>query len=172
MLRLDTSRPTVADRSPQGRAAATGAAQRGLTVECKVHFEVGRKARKKLKVGNAPPARETLVEPGRVPRVSRLMALAIRLERLLAEGVARDYADLARLGGVTRARLTQIMNLTLLAPDIQEALLFRPRTLRGRDPIQEPHLRPITLMPDWRKQRKLWRELVAKPHVENAERPA
>jgi len=85
--------------------------------------------------------------------------VAIRLERLLAEGVARDYANLARLGGVTRARLTQSMNLTLLAPDIQEALLFPPRTLRGRDPIQEPHVRPITLVPDWPKQRKLWREL-------------
>jgi len=120
---------------------------------------MGRKTRKKIEVGDAAPALEAPVEPGRVPRVSRLMALAIRLERLLAEGVARDYADLARLGGVTRARLTQIMNLTLLAPDIQESLLFLPRTLRGRDPIQEPHLRPITLMPDWRKQRKLWREL-------------
>jgi len=159
MLRLDRSRPTVADRSLQGRAAATGAAQRGLTVKCKVHFEVGRKARKKLKVGDPPATLETLVEPGRVPHVSRLMAVAIRLERLLAEGVARDYANLARLGGVTRARLTQSMNLTLLAPDIQEALLFPPRTLRGRDPIQEPHVRPITLVPDWPKQRKLWREL-------------
>jgi hypothetical protein len=129
-----------------------------LTVECKVHFEIGRKTRKKLEVGDAPPDPGALVEPGRVPRVARLMALAIRLERLLAEGVARDYADLARLGGVTRARLTQIMNLTLLAPGIQEALLFLPRTTRGRDPLAEPQLRAIAAIPDWRKQRKLWRE--------------
>jgi len=129
-----------------------------LTVECKVHFEVGRKSRKKLEVGDAPPNPERLVEPGRVPRVARLMALAIRLERLLAEGVARDYADLARLGSVTRARLTQIMNLTLLAPDIQETLLFLPRTVRGRDPISEPQLRAIAAIPDWRKQRRMWRE--------------
>jgi len=129
-----------------------------LTVECKVHFETGRKTRKTLEVGDvSPPAPETLVEPGRVPRVARLMALAIRLERLLAEGVARDYADLARLGGVTRARLTQIMNLTLLAPDIQEELLFLPRTLRGRDPVTEPELRAIAAVPDWRKQRRLWK---------------
>jgi len=39
------------------------------------------------------------------------------------QGEMRDYADVARLGYVTRARLTQIMNLLLLAPDIQEALL-------------------------------------------------
>ncbi len=128
-----------------------------LTVECKVHFEVGRKTRKKLEVGDATPDPVALVEPGRVPRVARLMALAIRLERLLAEGVTRDYADLARLGGVTRARLTQIMNLTLLAPDIQEALLFLPRTLRGRDPVTEPQLRSIAAVPDWRKQRRLWK---------------
>lgn len=130
-----------------------------LTVECKVHFEIGRKARKNLKVGNAPPNPEAIVEQGRVPRVARLMALAIRLERLLNEGVARDYADLARLGSVTRARLTQIMNLTLLAPDIQEALLFLPRTLRGRNLITEPQLRPIAAVPDWGKQRRIWDDL-------------
>ena len=136
-----------------------------LTVECKVHFEMGRKARKKIEVGDALPNPEALVEPGRVPRVSRLIALAIRLERLLAEGVARDYADLARLGGVTRARLTQIMNLTLLAPDIQETLLFLPRTVRGRDPIAEPELRAIAAIPDWRKQRRLWRQRLADPAI-------
>lgn len=140
-----------------------------LTVECKVHFEIGRKTRKKLEAGDAPPDPEALVEPGRVPRISRLMALAIRLERLLAEGVARDYADLARLGGVTRARLTQIMNLTLLAPDIQEALLFLPRTLGGRDAITEPQLRAIAAVPDWRKQRRMWKCLTfhekAKPVI-------
>lgn len=140
-----------------------------LTVECKVHFEIGRKTRKKLEVGGAPPDPEALVAPGRVPRISRLMALAIRLERLLAEGVARDYADLARLGGVTRARLTQIMNLTLLAPDIQDALLFLPRIIRGRDPVTEPQLRAIAAVPDWRKQRRLWKCLTlhenAKPVI-------
>jgi hypothetical protein len=128
-----------------------------LTVECKVHFEVGRKTRRKLHVGAAPP--QPVIAPGTVPRVARLMALAIRFDRLLREGVARDYADLARLGGVTRARVTQLMNLLLLAPDIQEQILHLPRTTRGRDPIAEPHLRPIAAVPDWRKQRRLWREL-------------
>jgi hypothetical protein len=128
-----------------------------LTVECKVHFEVGRKTRRKLQVGAAP--KQPVIAPGTVPRVTRLMALAIRFDRLLREGVARDYADLARLGGVTRARVTQLMNLLLLAPDIQEEILHLPRTTRGRDPIAESHLRPIAAVPDWRKQRRLWREL-------------
>ena len=129
-----------------------------LTVECKIHFHTGRKSRKELKVGAAPP--DPQIEPGRVPRITRLMALAIRFNKLLADGVARDYADLARLGGVTRARVTQIMNLTLLAPDIQEALLFLPRTIRGRDAVAEPRLRPIIRQPDWSKQRRLWQRLV------------
>jgi hypothetical protein len=62
-------------------------------------------------------------EPPRVPRIARLMALAVKFQDMVDRGEVRDYADLARLGFVTRARLTQIMNLMLLAPDIQERLL-------------------------------------------------
>ncbi len=59
----------------------------------------------------------------RIPRISRLMALAIKFQEMVDRGEVSDYADLARLGYVTRARITQIMNLLLLAPDIQESLL-------------------------------------------------
>ena len=89
------------------------------------------------------------------------MALAIRFEGLLASGQFRDYADLARVGGVTRARLTQIMNLLHLAPDIMEEVLFLPRTVVGEDPIAERHLRPIAAIVEWKKQRRLWREVLA-----------
>jgi integrase len=104
------------------------------------------------------PVREALPH-GTVPRISRLMALAIRMERLLKEGAVADYADIARLGHVTRARVSQIMNLLNLAPDIQEDILFLPITLRGRDPVREIHIRPIAAVLDWRKQRKMWREV-------------
>ena len=78
------------------------------------------------------------VNTGKLPRVTRLMALAIKFEGLIREGVVRDYADLARLGHVTQgARMTQIMNLLLLAPDIQEEILFLPKTMAGRDPVSE-----------------------------------
>jgi hypothetical protein len=87
------------------------------------------------------------------------MALAIRMERLLREGAVTDYADIARLGHVTRARVSQIMNLLNLAPDIQEDILFLPITLRGRDPVREIHIRPIAAVLDWGKQRTLWREV-------------
>ena len=102
------------------------------------------------------------VEPGNVPRISRLMALAIRFDGLVRRGEVRDYADLARLGYVTRARITQIMNLLNLAPDIQEALLFLPHTLMGRDPIREKDVRPITRVPHWSRQRAMWAQLVAR----------
>lgn len=96
-------------------------------------------------------------EPGNVPRISRLMALAIKFDGLIQRGEVRDYADLARLGFVSRARITQIMNLLNLAPDIQEALLFLPRTLKGRDPIREKDVRPIAGVPHWNRQRKMWK---------------
>ncbi|MGB7323958.1 MAG: hypothetical protein WBD31_03745 [Rubripirellula sp.] len=99
--------------------------------------------------------------PGRLPKVTKLMALAIRFERLLASGAAADYAELARLGHVTRARLTQIMNLRLLAPDIQEAILFLPAIRSGRDPIILRDLQAIALTANWRQQRRLWKRLVA-----------
>jgi hypothetical protein len=73
------------------------------------------------------------VEPGRIPRISRLMALAIRFDHLIKSGQVADQAELAGLGHVTRARVTQIMNLLQLAPDIQEEILFLPRTVEGSD---------------------------------------
>lgn len=131
----------------------------GPTVESNVHFKTQRHGRKVVVAGPAPvPA---AAEAGRVPRLARLMALAIRFEKLVRDGAVRDYADLARLGNVSRARLTQIMNLLNLAPDIQEAILFLPRTDRGFDPISERQIRRIAAEPDWRRQRRLWRSLTS-----------
>jgi hypothetical protein len=99
---------------------------------------------------------------GRIPRVARLMALAIKFEHLLATRAVRDQAELAELGHVTRARVTQVMNLLHLAPDIQEALLHLPPVTQGRDPIVERHLRPIVATPAWREQRRLWRSVTGR----------
>ncbi len=60
------------------------------------------------------------------------MALAIHFGRLIRDGVVRNYAELARLGGVSRARITQIINLLNLPPAEQEQLLFsKDRGRRG-----------------------------------------
>ena len=97
-----------------------------------------------------------LSEEGRVPRVARLLALALRFEKLIGQKHLANYSTLARLGHVSRARVTQIMNLCLLAPDIQEAILFLPPTRRGRDPIRLAGLQPIALTWSWAKQRRMW----------------
>jgi hypothetical protein len=127
-----------------------------ITFRAKLHFSRGRAGRKRIDPGAAPAVP---VERGRVPRISRLMALAIRFNWLVQAGEVADYAELARLGHVTRARVTQIMNLLMLAPDIQEELLFLPRIEEGRDRLHIKLLLPIAVTADWRKQRRMWREL-------------
>jgi hypothetical protein len=107
--------------------------------------------------GLAPPA----VPAGRVPRVARLLALAIRLEHLVQARVIANYAALAERAHVSRARVTQIMNLRLLAPDIQETLLFLPPTEHGRDPIHLRQLQPLAQIADWGEQRKRWQALLS-----------
>ncbi len=84
------------------------------------------------------------------------MALAIHFEDLIRQGVVTDYADLARLGHVTRARVTQIMNLRLLAPEIQEELLLFDKKSDDRTPIQLKSLQVLTTKCSWQTQRKLW----------------
>lgn len=131
-----------------------------ITTRATIHFARARRGRKELRRGGAPPPPAPPVF-GRVPRVARLMALAIRMQWMIDSREVRDYAELARLGHVSRARVTQIMNLLNLAPNIQEEILFLPPVERGRDPIKEWQLRPIARVPDWRKQRRLWLELVS-----------
>jgi hypothetical protein len=132
---------------------------RPLTIQRTVHFNRQAHGRHRLDPGPLPVS--TTPPPGRVPRVSRLMALAVRFERQVRTGLVPSYAELATLGHVTRARVSQIMNLANLAPDIQEALLHLPRTERGRDPIILRDLQPIASVTDWRRQRRLWSELSA-----------
>jgi len=125
-----------------------------VTIECDLNVGRGSKGRHEL--GNGVVVSAAELEPGRVPRVARLMALAIRFEHLVRTGQVASYSQLARLGRVSRARISQIMNLLLLAPNLQEQVLFLSRTRHGRDPIQMRHLQPIALEWDWGRQRRRW----------------
>jgi len=87
------------------------------------------------------------------------MALAIRFGDLMRSGEVTSYAELARLGRVTRARMTQVMSLLSLGPNIQEEILFLPRTVKGRDKVQLCHVLPIAALSDWRQQRVLWQAI-------------
>ena len=115
-----------------------------------------------LPVANRPGVRRTFREEfGRIPRVSRLMALALKFQGLLSRGTVRSHADLAELGHVSRTRVCQILMLTNLAPAIQEALLFLPKILRGPDRITENRLRGIASLVDWDAQIQLFRSHLA-----------
>jgi len=104
----------------------------------------------------APP-----VPAGRVPRVARMVALAHRWQDLLRDGTVRDQAALARLVGVTRQRVTQVLDLLRLAPDVQEEILFLPRVLEGRDHLRHAHLLAVAAEPLWAEQRRAWSRLHA-----------
>jgi hypothetical protein len=132
-----------------------------LTIEVGVHFQRrGPGASKALRRGEEAAL---ALPTARVPRVARLMALALRFNALLRSGPIASYGEMASLGHVTRARVCQIMNLLSLAPDIQEALLFMTRPARGRDPLILADLQPLAAIADWGQQRRRWRRLLAGP---------
>jgi hypothetical protein len=132
-----------------------------ITVKRSLRIERTTHGRKRLT--KAPKTKPVL--PGCVPRISKLMALAIRMDEMLRTGEVDDVFDLARLGHITQPRVTQILNLTLLAPDIQEALLFLPRVTAGRAPFHEKMLRPIAAEVDFAKQREMWRSVHSEPQT-------
>ena len=135
-----------------------------VTIDYPCHIRNTRHGQQRILPGETPePLRP--VEPGRIPRLTKLMALAIRFEEKLQEGHVSDMAQLARLGHVSRARLTQIMNLRLLAPDIQEELLLLPRVTEGRAPLKYRDLLPIIRHPVWKTQREKWSVLVRNKSV-------
>jgi hypothetical protein len=95
----------------------------------------------------------------RVPRITRLLALALKFEELIQSGTVSNYAELARLGKVSRSRVTQMTSLLNLAPDIQEEILFMHSANAKRLGISEPTLRKLTATLLWNQQREQWRHL-------------
>ncbi|MBF0121468.1 MAG: hypothetical protein HQK79_21780 [Desulfobacterales bacterium] len=127
-----------------------------LTIKKKVHFKNNINGRKTMQEG------ENLnkdVPSGRIPRISRLMALAIRLDTMVKNGEMRDLADIARLGHISRARMSQIADMLMLAPEIQEFLLFLPLIKKGNDCISEHEIRVISKELDCDKQRVIFRKM-------------
>lgn len=95
----------------------------------------------------------------RVPSVVKTLVLACQIDQAIAEGRAKDYAEVARQMGVTRARVSQIMKFRSLAPAIQEVLLLAdPGRLAG---LSQPALRAVASEPDPNRQRALFDQLVA-----------
>lgn len=124
-----------------------------LSTKRVLHFNIDSRGRKRIDREAKPRAS---VSVGRIPRISKLMALAIHFQELLQDGVVEDQSDLARLSHVTQPRITQIMNLLLLAPEIQDEILHLPTVTQGKDPIHEKLLRPVAAEVCFQTQRDRW----------------
>jgi hypothetical protein len=126
-------------------------------LELPVHF--ARQGGRNVLVQGERPAEPAIVT-GKLARVTCLMAIAIHFDQLISEGAIEDFAEIARLENVSRARVTQILNLRLLVPAIQEALLRLPRTTSGHDRFNFREIQSIALESDWNVQRNRWGKLV------------
>src|SRR5262245_16720613 len=116
------------------------------TIKKQVHFGRGKRSEKVLKDGEAP------VRRGRVPRISILMAMAMTFAELMRSGAVRTCAELAELAHVSPARITQVMNLSLLSPAAQERLLFLPEVEKGRDPVKLREMQRVAREVRWEGQ--------------------
>lgn len=106
-----------------------------------------------------PEALPQQPSPERVPRITRLLALALKFEQMIQQAVVSDYTVLAQLGRVSRSRVTQIMNLLNLAPDIQEQILFLKADTADRRGICERSIRRLSSVLLWNEQRAQWHAL-------------
>lgn len=127
-----------------------------ITVRRKINFSRRPNKTTSLSVVAEPASPVPTV---RVPRIARLMALAIHADRLIRDGQVADQSALARLLHISQPRATQLLNLNHLAPDLQEQLLHQPAADRGREPIHERLLRPIVAEPNWNRQRAMWKQM-------------
>ena len=129
----------------------------GPRVELKVHIATSAHGRKQIRKG--PVTEKTSPPREKLPRITKLLALAHRWVQLIEEGVVKDQAEIARTMGLSRARVTQIMALLNLAPGIQEQILAPPPDA-GLERLTERSVRVLTGLPAWNDQRKLWMSLL------------
>ena len=116
-----------------------------------VQFRLRPRSRGEMKVA--------VPERGKRPRIAEVLALAISFDDLIGRGLAKDYSDLARLGCLSKERISQVMRLLLLAPEIQQEILTLPQTPHGRFPVGEVALRQIASRLLWSEQRQMWNHL-------------
>lgn len=112
----------------------------------------------RLRLEGAPLKSRPRGETSRPLRAALLLAQAHKMRRLLDSGQVKSAAELARRLGFTRARVSQLLDLTLLAPDIQEQVLYAAN-VAGRDAITERDLRVVARHLEWARQREVFRGL-------------
>ena len=112
-----------------------------------------------------PSEQSTSRRIGRLPRITEMLALAMYLEDMICRGEVKNYADLARLSLICRERISQIVRLNYLAPDIQVELLYLSPTTSGRFPISETAVRKIANLLSWADQRREWVRIKQVHHI-------
>lgn len=117
-------------------------------------FHIVRRGRALALQGTPPKPKAS---PTRPLRVARMLALAHKIEAMVTAG--RTASSIADALGMTRARISQLTSLTLLAPDIQERLLCWT-TEEGDDPVTEHALRDVVRFADWPSQRAAFTTLL------------
>ena len=135
-----------------------------VTVTYKFEVTRGRKGRKQLAPPAAPIEQDTppaslrpVIDPSSIPKLTRLLVLGHHFERLVRDGVVVDYTQLARLTGLSKARVTQILNLTMLPPDVQlEVLLLDGADVRRHRLFEKTAARLAAAHSDWNEQRAAW----------------
>lgn len=132
-----------------------------ITVKTKLNVQIKARGRKVITAMTEVDTDDDRPVRQKLHRVTKLMALAIRFQEMLRTGEVHGLTDLARLGKVSQPRMSQIMGLNLLAPDIQRALLDLPPQGRGKPFLHEKRIRPITAILDWAEQRRAWAEMLA-----------
>ena len=123
-----------------------------ITVSQTITLTKSNKGRKRIQAGDAVvPVRPR----GSIPRISRLMALAIKYQGMLDRGEVSGVTELARLCHVSQPRMSQILNLNLLSPSVEEKILFLPEQTVGKPTIHERSLRMACTVIDWESQSRL-----------------
>lgn len=136
--------------------------QESKTFEIEFHLKPGVRAIDRP-AGERPKEGAARRRFDRYPRIVQVVALAIHFQNMLDNGEVRNHADLARLGCISRERMSQIMMLAWLAPDIQHEVLSLPKTPGGRFRVSETSLRSIAQIYTWDDQRTRWNEIIASP---------
>jgi hypothetical protein len=113
---------------------------------------ITRRRGKNVELVEGRPKAKTRTRP---LRVARTLALAHVFQELIDAGLVSDQTELARLTGFTKGRITQLMNLTFLAPSIQEEILGM-EVESGRDRVTERSLRKVVCFLDWGEQGRVW----------------
>jgi len=126
------------------------------SIKMDIHFAPGQFGHRVLKKGRQPVHSKST----RLPRITRLMALAVKYENLLREGLVHTHGELAELAGADRSQISFIVRLRLLAPDIQEWLLNLPETDKSKDPLNWRQMRRLAGIVSWECQREELRMLL------------